>query len=164
MSRGVRVLGIALVALLALFALGACGGGDKVGEAFKDFKGDKSGGRIGDVTDTPTPKPKGGTNPGPAAKTPAPAATDAPKPQGITVKITSAGFDPTTARVAQGSTVTVTNTDAAAHTYTSSDATYNTESLAPGQTKSFVASKTGTFQMEDRTRNWIIGSLEVVPR
>jgi plastocyanin len=161
MSRGVRALGIVVI---ALFAFGACGGGDKVGDAFKDFKGDKSGQRIGDVTDTPTPKPKAGTNPEPAAETPAPAATEAPKAQGIDVKITSAGFDPTASRVVQGSTVNVTNTDGAAHTYTSSDATYDTGSVGPGQTKSFQASKPGTFQIEDRTRNWIIGSLEVVAR
>jgi plastocyanin len=154
---------MAVVVLLA--GLGACGGGEKVGEAFEEFEGEKGGERIGEVVDTPTPKPKGpATNAGPAAPTPAPKAPEAPKAQGITIKITSGGFDPTAARVVQGSPVNVTNTDSAAHTYTSADATYDTGSVAPGQTKSFTASKPGSFQIEDRTRNWIIGSLDVVPR
>ena len=162
-----RVGTLFIVAMLVVLGGAACGGGDKVGEAFEDFEGEQGNGRIGEVeaTEKPTAAPpaaKKAATPKPAAATPKPAEE---KPvEAIEVKITSAGFDPTSARVTQGSTVKVTNTDSAAHTYTASDATYDTQQIAPGTSKSFQASKAGTFQMEDRTRNWIIGTLEVVPR
>jgi plastocyanin len=161
MTRALRTFALATVVLLA-FA--ACGGGEKVGEAFKGFKGDKGGQRIGDVQQTPTPKPA--VSGVPAAKTPVPVQKQPPPQQSIAlqVKITASGFDPTAARVIQGSNVKVTNTDNLAHTYTSHDATYDSGSLAPGQSVTFAASTPGSFQMEDRTRNWIIGSLEVVRR
>jgi plastocyanin len=161
MKRGSRRF--AFVALLFV-GLAACGGGEKVGEAFKDFKGGKSGDRIGELAQTPKPKAKPGQKATATSGPAQPNATEAPKQEGLNVKITSAGFDPTAARVFKGSAVTVTNTDASPHTYTSSDATYDSGTLQPGQSKIFDATVTGTFQMEDRTRNWIIGSLEVLAR
>jgi plastocyanin len=158
------------VALVVAMLFGACGGGDRVGEAFEDFEGGKGDSRIGDVSETAKPKAtakaaggSGGTTATAAPKqsTPKPAAAAEPD-AGIEVRITSGGFDPTAARVVKGSTVKVTNVDTAPHTYTSSDATYDTGSIPPGQSKTFQVSSTGSFQMEDRTRNWIIGSLEVV--
>lgn len=161
-----RTTALALAGVL-LLASAACGGGDKVGEAFEDFEGEKGGDRIGEIASTPKPKASKAPAAAKKAATPAPQQTTKPaaaKQSVVDVKINKDGFDPTTARVTQGSTVKVTNVDAAPHTYTSSDATYDTGSVAPGQSKTFVASSAGTFQMEDRTRNWIIGSLEVSPQ
>lgn len=177
MRQGRKLVAVAV----CMLAFAACGGGEKVGSAFEDFEGEGAGDRIGDVAATPTPKPKANTDGGQAAartaapqrtaapaqpKAQAPKATPKPAAQqpssSITVKITAGGFDPTAARVSKGSVVTVTNTDSAAHTYTSSDGTYDTGQLAPGQSKNLVAGTGGSFQMEDRTRNWIIGTLEVV--
>lgn len=151
------------IAAAVIFGVAACGGGEKVGEQFEEFEGEDGGARLGEVERTPkstaaAAAPK--ATPGAAA----PARTKAPAAQApsTTVRITSEGFDPTVVRVAQGSTIEVTNTHTAPHSYTSSDnVTYDTGLLQPGATKTFVASKAGRFQMEDRSRNWIIGELEV---
>jgi len=161
MNRAWRAFAAASVLMLAL---AGCGGGEKVGSAFKDFKDTNKGGdRIGEVTDSPTPKPKSGGGSAPAAtEAPQEQPKSTPQASTLTVKITTAGFDPTAARVVKGSNITVTNTDSAAHTYTASDGTYDSGSLGAGQSTTFKAGTPGSFQMEDRTRNWIIGSLQVV--
>jgi plastocyanin len=138
-----------------------------VGSAFKNFQGEKAGQRVGTEA-SPTPKPAAGAHPA-SHPTAAPvnrsAATKPPQQaSALTVKITASGFDPTAARVYQGSLVTVTNTDSTAHSYTSADLTYDTGMLGPGQSKGFTTTALGKFQMTDKSRNWIIGSLEVVRR
>lgn len=155
--------GMAIV-WISFIAFAACGGGEKVGEQFEEFEGGKAGERIGEFQETPTPKPK--QDAGPAAAPTGPAATKEPeKKSQLTVQITSAGFDPTRAGpIFTNSTVTVVNVDSAAHTYTSSDGTYDTGQIAPGQSVNFIVDTAGSFQMEDRTRNWIQGTLEVVAR
>lgn len=157
---------VVLVAV-ALVALGACGGSSKVGEAFEEFEGGQGGERIGALDRTPTPPPPDGgqqQQPQQQEQAPPPQQTQAPV-QGVDVKITNQGFDPTAIRVGQGATINVTNTDSQPHTYTvlSGDAVvWDTGSLGAGQSKSFVVDRTGQFQVEDRTRNWILGQLEVV--
>lgn len=156
---------VACGAVVFAIVFAACGGGEKVGSAFKEFKGGKAGERIGELQNSPSPKPKIGGAASTAVKTPAPTPKPAAQQQSsLNVQITATGFNPTAARVLQGSTVKVTNVDNKPHTYTSSDATYDTGSLGPGQSKVFTASVPGSFQIEDRTRNWILGSLEVVRR
>ena len=167
-----------LVLGLMLVTLAACGGGEKVGEAFEEFEGNEAGERIGGLESTPSPKPAAkpqqtqaapASQPTPAApaqpKQTAPPQQAAPPASTVDVKITSGGFDPTALRVTHGATIKVTNTDSQAHTYTAvagDSVVYDTGSLAAGQSKSFVANTAGKFQVEDRSRPWIIGSLEVV--
>jgi plastocyanin len=161
-----RKLGSVAIATALVFGAVACGGGEKVGEQFEDFEGQGGNDRLGEIERTPKPTTKAGKTAAPgAAATAAPAKTAAAPSSVSTVKITSAGFDPTELRnVVQGSTVKVTNTDSAAHSYTSSDnVTYDTKMIPAGGSASFVANKVGRFQMEDRSRNWIVGAIEVVP-
>lgn len=158
---------VAAVAFAAAFVCAACGGGTKVGSAFKNFQGQQGGQRLGALV-TATPKPAPGSHAAAQPKTaPAnrPAPTKAPAEQSaLTVRITASGFDPTAARVFGGSIITVTNTDSAPHSYTSSDLTYDTGMLSPGQSKALTANTLGNFQMTDKSRNWIIGSLQVIRR
>jgi len=159
--------GRVLIAVLGLILLApACGGGTKVGTAFKNFQGQQAGQRLGNEA-TPAPSAKA------AAATAAPVVQHRATPRptvaaqqqsALTIQITAGGFNPTTVRVYSGSLITVTNVDSSPHSYTSSDATYDTGMLAPHQSKTFTANASGNFQIEDKSRNWIIGSLQVVHR
>lgn len=156
------------VATAVLVALAACGGGEKVGEALEEFEGGEAGERLGGLERTPTPAPDddGGHQQQQQQETPPPRQTQPPA-AAVEVQITSEGFNPTAVRVGQGATVKVTNVDSQAHTYTvisGNSVVYDTGSLSAGQSKSIVADKAGQYQVEDRSRNWIIGSLEVIPR
>jgi len=161
-ARGVAV------AAACFLALTACGGGSKVGSAFKNFQGQQAGQRVGALASSPTPTLKAPAGQPRSQHAAAPAATQKPaaaaQPSALSVQITASGFDPTAARVYQGSLITVKNVDRQPHSYTASDITYDTGMLAPGQSKTFPASVAGKFQINDRSRNWIIGSLEVVRR
>jgi plastocyanin len=161
--QGLRAVAI-LASFFVLFA--GCGGGNKVGSAFKNFKGQQAGQRIGESTPAPTVKAKAAATAAPVATVAPrqPVKTAAPQQSSLTIQITSSGFNPTAARVYQGSLITVTNTDAQPHSYTSSDGTYDTGMLAAHQSKTFTAGTAGSFQINDRSRNWIIGSLDVLHR
>lgn len=159
--------GLALAAAF-LLALAACGGGQKVGEAFEEFEGGEAGERLGGLERTPTPEPRDDNGGGQQQQqtTPPPQQTP-PPPQAVDVQITNQGFNPTALRVTLGATIKVTNVDSQPHSYTAvagNSVVYDTGSLAGGQSKTFSADKAGQYQIEDRSRNWILGSLEVVAR
>ncbi len=77
-----------------------------------------------------------------------PMAPPAPAPKaGATaaVSIANFAFGPASLTVAKGTTVTWTNTDAAAHTSTSDNGAWDTGSLAKGASGSFTFTTAGTY-------------------
>ena len=89
--------------------------------------------------------------PTPAAPTTAPPpttaapTTTAPRPQAARITIANFAFSPPATRVAPGAQVTATNNDAAAHTWTASDGSWDSGSLAQGATFSHTFTRPGTF-------------------
>src|SRR4051794_31227801 len=83
-----------------------------------------------------TPPPATATTAAPAAAAPAAGAS------AITVQ--SFAFGPATLTVPAGTTVTVTNKDATAHTWTADNKAFDSP-LAPGGTATFTLSTKGTF-------------------
>lgn len=72
-----------------------------------------------------------------------PAAT-APATGGAAITIAGFAFSGAT-EVAVGTTVTVTNDDSATHTWTSEDGTFDSGSIAPGESFEFTFDTAGTF-------------------
>jgi plastocyanin len=109
---------------------------------------------------TPTTASHGGAHkPGPAPQvSEAPAKSPAPAPV-----ITISGFAfgaPVT--VAGGAKVTVRNSDSSPHTVTAAGGAFDTRTVAPGATGSFVApSKPGTYRFACGIHPSMIGSLVV---
>ena len=65
-------------------------------------------------------------------------------PEGPTITMKSFAFEPAELRVHVGDTVTVSNEDAATHTWTADDGSFDSGELAPGATKTQVFSAAGT--------------------
>jgi len=77
---------------------------------------------------------------------PTPAGTLPPiQPGEVKVSIAGFAFDPATLTVTTGTTVTWTNDDTAAHTVTSDDGSWGSNSLAKGDSFSFTFNEAGTF-------------------
>ncbi len=62
-----------------------------------------------------------------------------------TIAIQNFAFSPATITLKAGDSITWTNQDAAPHTATADDGSFDTGSLANGQSKSITFSKSGTF-------------------
>ena len=76
----------------------------------------------------------------------APHASSNSSSSGATVKISDFKFAPATLTVKQGSSVTVTNEDSAAHTATSDDGTtFDTGSLNQGASQTITLHEPGTY-------------------
>jgi plastocyanin len=81
-----------------------------------------------------------------AAATPAPAAASTgPAVQSATVDIRSFTFKPVTIVVKKGGRVRWTNNDAAAHTATADDRSFDTQTIDKGSAKAITLTKAGTF-------------------
>jgi predicted lipoprotein with Yx(FWY)xxD motif len=81
--------------------------------------------------------------PGGASASPSPAASAATS--GTTASIVDFAFQPATLTVPVGTTITWTNTGATAHTVTADDGSFDSASVAPGQTFSHAFTTAGTF-------------------
>lgn len=77
---------------------------------------------------------------------PAATATDAPVAANADAAITIAGFAFSgVTDVTVGTTVTITNTDSAPHTWSADDGAFDSGSIAPGGTFEFTFTEAGTF-------------------
>jgi plastocyanin len=63
--------------------------------------------------------------------------------------------------VAKGAEVTVKNADTTAHTVTADDMSFDTKSIAPGDTATFTVSKAGTIKFHCDIHNYMTGSIQV---
>jgi plastocyanin len=79
-----------------------------------------------------------------ASTTPAPAATGAAV-QSATVDIKSFKYKPVTVVVKKGGRVRWTNSDAAAHTSTADDRSFDTQTIDKGKTRMVTMTTAGTF-------------------
>lgn len=146
------------LALAFVLAFSACGGGETVGEQFEGFEEGEGGGtgRF-ELANTPTPAPAAETE-GPQA-TEAPQETEAPA---LVVEITGEGYDPTKGRIFVNTVLEVRNTDDVPHTYTDSNLVFDSGEIQPGGVWRYTPTALGTHQINDKTRTWVIGSLEVI--
>lgn len=78
------------------------------------------------------------------ASSAAEAVSTAPATGGAAITIAGFAFSGAT-EVAVGTTVTVTNDDSATHTWTSEDGTFDSGSIAPGESFEFTFDTAGTF-------------------
>jgi plastocyanin len=118
-ARPLRLPALLAIALLA----GACGGSGS------------------------TPAPASAAASAPAASAPAESQSAAPAPGGeeSAVRIADFAFDPASLTVTAGSTVTWTNGDAAPHTATADDGSFDTGSIGGGASASQAFPDAGTF-------------------
>ena len=70
-------------------------------------------------------------------------------PKTVAVSLTKNGFNPASATVSVGDTVTWKNDDTVSRTLVSADAPFAAQTLAPGATFSFTFAKAGKFRVED---------------
>jgi plastocyanin len=77
------------------------------------------------------------------------------------ISIADFTFSPSDAPVAVGATVTWTNDDSLAHTSTSSDGVWNSDTLQPGDTFSFTFEEAGTFAYTCSIHPSMSGSITV---
>ena len=176
---------IALLLASALFA--ACGGDNKVGDdKLLDFK-EEAQGRLGATTTTvpveTTVAPSGSGGKAGLGATTAPPTTAAPTTTAAPVVTTTterkvatfeiaingdnAGttqFDPSSSRVFAGTLVKFTNKDAEPRSVEADDGSFQSPSIAPGESWTYNATKTGTFNFHDGTRPYAVGRLEVLAR
>lgn len=158
--------------LSLLLLMGACGGGEEVGEAFEGFEEgqQQTGERLGEVEVTPTPAPATEApeaDPTPAPEQPQEQPQEQPDQQqqpAIEVQITSSGFDPQVVRMFVGGTLQVTNADEQPRTYTAANRTFDSGQLAPGESWTYKPQSPGRFDVEDDTRPYVVGTLEVLSR
>lgn len=92
-----------------------------------------------------------------------PTASEQPAVSGAKITIQNFQFSPSSLTVKAGDTVTFTNTDSVSHTIVSDDGTtFNTGSLAQGQSSSFKApAKTGTYAFHCSIHPTMTGTLIV---
>ncbi|HEU0167931.1 MAG TPA: hypothetical protein VFS62_09160 [Chloroflexota bacterium] len=94
------------------------------------------------------------TNPTSAPASPAPAAAQGPVAANVTVTITDTTFSPASVNVAQGGTVTWTNSGGNVHTATSSGtvpAGFDTGGIGPSQSGSWVFTQPGAYTYSSET-------------
>lgn len=180
---------IAALLLVASLVLAACGGDNKVGdEKILDFK-EQTQQRLGETTTTAAPTettaapvaaPGGKAGLGATTVPPttaAPATTAAPvttttterKQAVFEIRINgdSAGaaqFDPSAARVFVGTQVRFTNADVEPRSVEADNGTFQSPSIAPGDSWTYNATTAGRFNYHDGTRPYAVASLEVLPR
>lgn len=121
------------IAVLLLLALGACGGSSSTTDA-------KS---------TPTSADK------PADSTGAPAASAS------AVQIKGFAFAPATFSVKSGGEVTVTNADAAAHTFTADDKSFDSKEIAEGKSATVRISGHGAVAFHCEIHDYMKGTVTI---
>lgn len=181
------------VALGLVLALGACSGGASVGDEVDVGQG-AGGDRLsvdGDATTTtnadPSQSPSGpdtdgssgdGGSPRPA-EPPTTAPTQQPPPTSattttvaiadfeITIHPDTSGqpqFEPSQARVFEGTLVRWTNVDSEPRSVVASDGAFDSGEIPPGETFEYHATALGRFDYSDGTRPYAVATLEVVAR
>lgn len=93
---------------------------------------------------TPTPDASPPSTPDADDGTPD-AATPDPAGDGVSVTIDGFAYGPDMVTVAAGTTVTWTNNDTAPHTVTSTDGSFDSGNIAPGETFTYTFTSAGTF-------------------
>ena len=113
-------------------------------------------------TTAPSPTPRRSPSPVSAPTTP-PATTQAPAPAPAARALTieSFAFSPQTMTIDVGTTVTATNKDAARHTWTADDGSWDSGSLAQDASFSFTFRRAGTFSFYCRPHPTMTGSVTV---
>lgn len=175
-----------LCCLLVALGVTACGEENKVGsDKILDFK-EKTNERLGVTTTTATTAPStettaaagkaavgaappSTTTTAPPSTTAAPTTTAAPKVQAFEISINgdnsgASQFDPSSARVFQGTLIRFVNKDSVARSVEEDRGVFKSGSIPPGGTFDYVANTPGKFNISDGTRPYAVGVIEVVPR
>ena len=97
----------------------------------------------------------------PAATKSAEAVSTAPATGGAAITIAGFAFSGAT-EVAVGTTVAVTNDDSATHTWTSEDGTFDSGSIAPGESFEFTFDTAGTFAYHCNFHASMQGTITVI--
>jgi plastocyanin len=77
------------------------------------------------------------------------------------ITIASFAFSPSSLSVPVGATVTVTNKDNVAHTWTAKSGAFDSGPLAPGASYSFTFTQPGTYDYFCRIHSFMTGSVNV---
>jgi plastocyanin len=85
----------------------------------------------------------------------------APAQAAEAISITTSGFEPAQATIANGETVTWTNTDAVSRQVVADGGAFNSPPIAPGSTWSFRFTRVGTFAYHERTKTSLKGAVVV---
>jgi plastocyanin len=80
-----------------------------------------------------------------------------------TVRITATGFEPATARIVRGDTVTWTNADTVDHRIVSTNPAFRSPVLGPGESFSFRYTRRGSFVYRDALKPGVRGMVNVSP-
>jgi plastocyanin len=107
-----------------------------------------------------------GSSSNPTNPTPNPNPTPAPGANGVAIQsgaqsLGSAAYKPNPITVAVGTTVSWTNGDAIAHTVTSDGGVFNSNTLGPGASFSYMFSTAGTFPYHCTIHPGMVGSVVV---
>ena len=172
-SKLVRTV-VALV--VAVVTLAACSDDSKVGdEALLNVKDEVAKERLGERTSTTLPPT---TAAGPAkvglgaatTTAPARAATTAPAARQYVITINgdqstaASQFDPNSATVYVNYPIRFENKDTVARSVVSNDNKFKSPSIPPGGSWVLTLPTPGTYNYQDGTRPYAIGSIRVVPR
>lgn len=152
-----------LAALLALSALSlaACGGGDL------DLPADEAAATTttadgGDSADSPsgstTSADGGGDGGGTGASGPSATVADG---QEAAINIAGFAFDPVDLTVPAGTAITVTNSDAAAHTLTADDGAFDTGNLNEGQSGTVTPEGSGAIGYHCEIHEYMKGTIRI---
>jgi len=174
---GATMTRLLLAAVLASVALAGCADDSKVGSGVDlSFEEQVNQNRLGQTTTTtgvvaedaaPGEQLAVGqrttTTPPP---TTAPPTTEAPAPPTLEVGIygDEAGtqFHPSVAKVYVGSFVKWTNLDSRGRSVVADAGEFESPELAPGESFTYTATKTGAFNYHDGSRPYAVGRLEVI--
>jgi plastocyanin len=85
----------------------------------------------------------------------------APAQAAEAISITTSGFEPAQATIANGETVTWTNTDTVSRQVVADGGAFNSPPIAPGSTWSFRFTRVGTFAYHERTKTSLKGTVVV---
>jgi len=171
-----RILPVTFLAAALLFS--ACGGGNSVGSGV-NLSGKGSGGALslGSTTTTasasvtstapPTSRPAAtATTAPPATAAPSTTAPSAPV-YTITIEGDSSGaspFSPPNVAVYQDTPVKWVNADSKPHSVLAGDGAFNSGTIPPGGSWTWVATSVGKHSYADGTRPYAVGEIQVAPR
>jgi plastocyanin len=141
---------LAIALVLAALALSACGGGSD-GDVSTDTGG----------TTATTSEPNGGSEPAASGNAPAPSGEAV---RSAKVRISDFAYDPDPVTIQVGGKVTWLNEDAAPHTATAKDGSFDTGVLEEGKLKSETFKEAGTFTYICTIHPGMHGVVEVVDK
>jgi plastocyanin len=179
-----RTRAFALVAVLTVLLAG-CSGEEQVGsDELLDFEEQSEGARLGERKVASEKAPAGTAKPARKRKhaapapSPKPARAVQPSPEekkdtgpdiALEIKITgdqsgTSQFDPSAARIFDGTCARWKNTDSAARSVEADDDSFRSGMIKPGKTWTWCPKSTGTFNYHDGTRPYAVAYIEVVKR